>query len=67
MMSTTSSHKPSGVAGKMLKGAGLIKDEDASMRDLSRPGRQKAIAKKPSAKLGMRSLFRAMGGKKGDL
>ena len=39
----------------------------AALSPLSPRPVQKAIAKKPSAKLGMRSLFRAMGGKKGDL
>ncbi|OCB88767.1 NTF2-like protein [Sanghuangporus baumii] len=46
MMATTSSHKPCGLAGKMLKGAGLIKDEDTNMRDLSKAGRKNTIAKK---------------------
>ena len=46
-MMATSSRQPRGVAGKMLKGAGLIKDEDAKMRDISRPGSKKTMKKGP--------------------
>ena len=46
MMSTTSSHKPRGLAGKTLKGAGLIKGEDTNMRDLTKTGRKNTTAKK---------------------
>lgn len=41
----TSSQPRGGLAGKALKNAGLIKDEDASMRDLSKGGRNKPAKK----------------------
>lgn len=45
MMASSSRQPRGGLASKTLKGMGLIRDEDASMRDLSRAGYKKTSKK----------------------